>query len=137
MSIAQENKETALKLARYMGVPLRMHHVTVHANGRCFLRVGTVQRLGLSKDCHKKVTVIIMDGVAVMSFSSEGTSRLVNPSANCSSMYFYCKPLSSLAASSHISRLRISHFIRNKDGSIDVFLSLSAVKDMYYLITKK
>lgn len=137
MSIATQNKETALKLARYMGVPLRMHHVTVHSNGRCFLRVGTVQRMGLCKDCHKKVTVIIMDGVAVMSFSSEGTSRLMNPSANCSSLYFYCKPLSSLAASSHISRLRISHFIRNKDGSIDAFLSLSAVKDIYYLINKK
>lgn len=136
MSIATQNKETALKLARYMGVPLRMHHVTVHSNGRCFLRVGTVQRMGL-KDYHKKVTVIIMDGVAVMSFSSEGTSRLVNPSENCSSLYFYCKPLSSLAASSHISRLRISHFIRRPDGSIDAFLSLSAVKDIYYLINKK
>ena len=91
MSIATQNKETALKLARYMGVPLRMHHVTVHSNGRCFLRVGTVQRMGLCKDYHKKVTVIIMDGVAVMSFSSEGTSRLMNPSANCSSLYFILK----------------------------------------------
>lgn len=137
MSITTENKETALKLARYMGVPLRMHHVTVHANGRCFLRVGTVQRMGLRKDYHKKVTVIIMDGVAVLSFSSDGTSRLVNPSANCSSLYFYCKPLSSIAASSHISRLRISHYVNNEDGSIDAFLPLSVVKDMYYLITKK
>ena len=137
MNDSSQNKESAVKLARYMGVPLRMHHVTVHANGRCFLRVGTVQRMGLSKDCHKKVTVIIMDGVAVMSFSSEGTSRLMNPSANCSSLYFYCKPLSSLAASSHISRLRISHYIRNKDGSVDAFLPLSVVKDIYYLINKK
>ena len=137
MSITGENKETVLKLARYMGVPLRMHHVTVHANGRCFLRVSTVRRLGLCKDCHKKVTVTIMDGVVVITFSPEGKSRLVNPSAGCSSLYFYCKPLSALAASSHISRLRISHFIRNEDGSVDAFLPLSVVKDMYYLITKK
>lgn len=137
MNKNSENKETVLKLARYMGVPLRMHHVTVHANGRCFLRVGTVQRMGLCKDFHTKVTVVIMDGVAVMSFSPEGTSRLVNPSENCSSLYFYCKPLSSIAASSHISRLRISHFMRRPDGSIYAFLPLSAVKDMYYLITKK
>lgn len=135
-----ENRESLLRILRYMRVGKRQHHVTVHHNGRCLVRASVLRRMGVSAD-YTSVLVAVDDEGADIVFcrtSVSGTSRLVHPvrptGTVCACAYFYSKRISR-AASSGSMRLRfLGRGERKPDGTIRVRLSFSPVRDAYSLL---
>lgn len=135
-----QNRESLLRILRYMRVGKRQHHVTVHHNGRCLVRASVLRRMGVSSD-YTSVFVAVDDEGADIVFcrtSVSGTSRLVHPvrptGTVCACAYFYSKRISR-AASSGSMRLRfLGRGERKPDGTIRVRLSFSPVRDAHSLL---
>lgn len=131
--------KTLVMLSRYLGVKKRLHHLTVHKNGRCLIRASVIRRLHLepfvsvSAEVHEDTAYITLyrDG--------RGTMKIVNPvtrsGIRSSCAYFYCKRIARKASA---GRLRfIGKGQPQPDGSFRIRLSLYPVRDLQYMLTKK
>ena len=90
--------DTLRRLARYLHIPLRAHHVTVHANGRCFILGKAVKRFRIpsGQPC---VRVQLSGGQATLVFGPDGNA-LRHPGTRGKQypgLYFYSRRLSRVA----------------------------------------
>lgn len=138
--VTPQNRESLLRILRYMRVGKRQHHVTVHHNGRCLVRAAVLRRMGVTPD-YVSVLVSVDDTGADIVFcrtSVSGSSRLVHPvrptGTVCACAYFYCKRISRLASSGNMRLRFIGRGEHKPDGTIRIRLSFSPVRDAHSLL---
>lgn len=124
--------DTLRRLARYLHIPLRAHHVTVHANGRCFILGKAVKRFRIpsGQPC---VRVQLSGGQATLVFGPDGNA-LRHPSTKGKQypgLYFYSRRLSRVAGP---GRFRFAApATACPDGTGLIRLTLTPVRDLYQL----
>lgn len=124
------------RLARYMGISSRQHHVTVHSNGRCLLLRRTVRYFRLSG--FSRVTVSMEGDSALLHFHNhEGGNRIVFPcvSGRSGCLYFYSRHISRRLKASTV-RLRFIECRFQPDGTCFIRLALTPVRDLYAIINQ-
>ena len=134
-------KEALITFARRMRIPLYAHHVTVHANGRCFIRSKALHRFKIPP--YPKVCIHLNgDGnSALLVFIRKGQgSRVVHPSENGQyfrSIYFYSRTLARAVASTGQRRFRFEKPGKwRPDGAFSITLLLSPVKDLSAILNE-
>lgn len=138
--VTTQNRESLIRILRYMRVGKRQHHVTVHHNGRCLVRAAVLRRMGVSPD-YVSVLVSVDDTGADIVFCravQQGACRLVHPvrptGTVCACAYFYCKRISRVASSGKMRLRFLGRGEHKPDGTIRVRLSFSPVRDAHSLL---
>lgn len=131
-----------LRFARMVHIPVSMHHLTVHSNGRCFLRIKAIRALGIPDDV-KWLTVTVCSSHAILTFFTtpagrrrHGRLKIMRPrSGTGGSMFFYSRFLSRKAALLGVSRLRfMGRAEKLTPYSYGILLSFSPVRDIYAIL---
>lgn len=138
--VTPQNRESLMRILRYMRVGKRQHHVTVHHNGRCLVRAAVLRRMGVTPD-YVSVLVSVDDTGADIVFCTDvqsGACRLVHPvrptGTVCACAYFYCKRISRVASSGKMRLRFLGRGEHKPDGTIRVRLSFSPVRDAHSLL---
>lgn len=135
-------EESLIRLMRYLRIGKPRHHITVHSNGRCFLRASAVKRLRLSSFVSLSVTMGEADALLVFYPDGSGSCMLIHPVRSngtvCSSFYFYSRKIAVRAASMRVNRFRIAGQGEwGERGSYRLRVKLEEVKDLYCIMNNK